>query len=114
MTALDSDYDFLSYAPGGNCAIWTDVARSIRWDESFAFGASDIEFGWRAQLAGYGLAFAPRAVMRIRYRASGRALMRQYFRSGTAEPYLYRRFRGRGMRRSSLSRVTRHVALAGS
>src|ERR1700693_563342 len=47
-TPLQDAYGFLPYASGGNCAIWARVAREIGWDESFAFGASDIEFGWRA------------------------------------------------------------------
>ena len=39
--------------PGGNCGLWTSVARDVGWDEDFTFGGSDVEFAWRAQLAGY-------------------------------------------------------------
>lgn len=97
MTSLNSGYNFLPYASGGNCAIRAHVAREIGWDERFVFGGSDIEFAWRAQLAGYRVAFVPEAVMRIRFRNRPISIGRQHFRYGMAEPYLFRRFRGRGM-----------------
>src|SRR2546423_4076722 len=105
MTSLRNSYRFLPYAPGGNCAVWADVAREVGWDESFAFGASDIEFGWRAQLAGFRVAFEPRAAIQQRFRGSPGVLARRHFRGGLSEPHLYRRFRAHGMRRSSLIRA---------
>jgi glycosyltransferase involved in cell wall biosynthesis len=97
MTTLRSGYAFLPYPSGGNCAIWADVAREVGWDESFAFGASDIEFGWRAQLAGFRVGFTPDAVIQRRFRNRPAAVARQHFRYGAAEPYLFRRFRDHGM-----------------
>jgi glycosyltransferase involved in cell wall biosynthesis len=91
---------FVPFAPGGNCGIWTDVAREIGWDEAFAYGGSDVEFGWRAQLAGFSATFVPEAVMCLRFRDSLPALMRQHFRYGLSEPHLYRRFGPHGMSRS--------------
>lgn len=91
---------FVPYPPGGNCGIWTTVAREIGWDEAFAYGSSDAEFGWRAQLAGFEAEFVPDAVIRLRYRQTLPALVRQHFRYGLSSPHLYRRFRGRGMPRS--------------
>jgi glycosyltransferase involved in cell wall biosynthesis len=91
---------FVPYPPGGNCGIWAAVARAVGWDEAFAFGASDMEFGWRAQLAGFETAFVPEAVMRLRFRRDVPALVRQHFRYGVSEPHLYRRFRAHGMPRS--------------
>lgn len=93
---------FVPYPPGGNCGIWSSVARTIGWDEAFAFGSSDMEFGWRAQLAGFETAFVPDALMRLRFRRNLRALVRQHFRYGVSEPQLYRRFRRHGMPRSDL------------
>ncbi len=103
--ALKSTAGFLPWVSGGNCGIWADVARSVVWDESFTYGSSDIEFSWRAQLASYRVAFAPRAVMSQRYRQGLRPLMRQYYRYGKSDPQLYRRYRRHGMRRDDL-RVT--------
>jgi glycosyltransferase involved in cell wall biosynthesis len=106
VTAPDTSYGFLPSAAGGNCGIWADVARAVGWDEAFSFGSSDIDFGWRAQLAGYRLGFAPDALTRVRFRTSLRATARQYFRYGVSEPRLYRRHRHNGMRRDPDARET--------
>jgi glycosyltransferase involved in cell wall biosynthesis len=109
MTSLNSAYGFLPYPAGGNCAIWADVANAIRWDESFVYGASDIEFGWRVQIAGHPLVFAPGAVMHVRVRRGSAAIVRQSFRRGVSEPHLFRCFRKRGMQRD-LTRSFRNWA----
>lgn len=93
---------FLRGVPGGNCGMWTSVARDVGWDEDFAFGGSDIEFSWRAEMAGYRASFAPSVVLRARHRGTMLALARQSYAYGRAGPHLYARFRGRGMPRSSL------------
>lgn len=124
MSELNSGYGFLPYASGGNCAVWAHVARDVGWDDGFLFGASDIDFAWRAQLAGYELALAPRAVMRVRFRKRARSIARQHFRYGMSEPYLFRRFRHQGMPRSDsrgalgvwwwlARRALRHLRTAG-
>jgi glycosyltransferase involved in cell wall biosynthesis len=94
---LQVAHDFLPYAPGGNCGMWTRVARHIRWNGDYRFGSSDTEFSWRAQLAGYTLAFEPAAVVHLRYRRSLAALGRQFFDYGRSGPLLYREFRPHGM-----------------
>lgn len=95
-------HGFLAYVPGGNCAIWADAARELGWDESYRFGSSDVEFAWRARLAGYRLAFAADAVVRQRYRAGLAAALRQHLRYGASAPHLYRGFRRSGMRSPGL------------
>ena len=105
MTSVIEGYGFLPYPSGGNCATWADVARKIGWDETFVYGASDIEFGWRAQLAGFRVAFEPRAVIQKRFRDRPAAVARQHFRSAMSEPHLYRRYRAHGMPRSNLLRA---------
>jgi GT2 family glycosyltransferase len=101
LTSLLSSYGFMPYPPGGNCGIWADVAREIGWDESYTFGSSDIDFGWRAQLAGYRVAFAPGALIRRRFRITLRSTVKQYFRYGVSEPLLFRRWRRHGMGRDT-------------
>jgi glycosyltransferase involved in cell wall biosynthesis len=91
------ELDFLPYVSGGNCGMWTSIAREIRWDEAFSFGSSDIEFAWRAQLAGYRLSFEPRAVLRQRLKRGLGALARQYYAYGKSDPLLHRRFRAFGL-----------------
>jgi glycosyltransferase involved in cell wall biosynthesis len=96
-TALVRDHGFLPYAPGGNLAVWTTVARAIGWDEGFTFGSSDHGFAWHAQLAGHTLAFAPDAVIHQRFRRTIPATARQFYRYGRSSPHLYRAFRDHGM-----------------
>lgn len=102
MTDLHFGYEFLPYVSGGNCGVWTEVARQIGWDDSFEFGASDIEFAWRAQLAGFSASFQPSAVVKVRYRTAMSALVKQSFAQAASEPHLFRRFRGSGMPRRGL------------
>jgi glycosyltransferase involved in cell wall biosynthesis len=80
------------FAPGGNCAVWVDVAKSVGgWDESFVAGADDVDFSWRIAKAGHNLGFAPDAVLAYRYRDGLRALVSQFFRYGVTEVPLHRR-----------------------
>jgi glycosyltransferase involved in cell wall biosynthesis len=97
MCDLPREHGFLPYAPGGNLGVWTPIAREIGWDERFTFGSSDFAFAWRAQLAGYRLAFAPRALMRRRLRSSMRAMARQHFRYGQSDPKVFRAYRHLGL-----------------
>jgi glycosyltransferase involved in cell wall biosynthesis len=92
MDDLVADHGFLRYAPGGNLGVWAAVAREVGWDEEFSFGSSDHGFSWRAQLAGYRLAFAPEAVMRQRFRRTLWTLARQQFRYGRSGAQLQRKY----------------------
>ncbi len=107
MVRLVPKHGLLPHAPGGNCAVWKEVALAVGWDEEFAFGSSDIEFCWRLQLAGYRLAFAADAVVHLRFRPSLRAMTRQFFVYGKSDAQLYRRFRRHGMVRSSAREALR-------
>jgi glycosyltransferase involved in cell wall biosynthesis len=95
------EHGFLPCVSGGNCGVWTAVAREVGWDEAFVHGSSETEFCWRAQLASYTVAFAPEAVVRMRYRRTLRGLARQYHSYGRSAAPLYRRFRHLGMRRDN-------------
>lgn len=97
MTDLNRGHGFLPYASGGNLGVWTSVARGIGWDGRFTFGSSDQDFAWRAQLAGYHLAFAPDALVRLRFRHTLVALARQYYRYGRSGAQLHRAFRDAGI-----------------
>jgi glycosyltransferase involved in cell wall biosynthesis len=100
MTELMRDHGFLPYTAGGNMGVWASVARELGWDESYRFGSSDQEFAWRAQLSGYRVAFAPGAVVQLRFRDSIRATARQHYRYGRSGPQLHRAFRHAGIPRS--------------
>ena len=97
MTDLLTDHGFLRYAPGGNLGVWTAIARELGWDERFAFGSSDHSFAWKAQLAGYRLEFAPRALIHQRFRSTIWTMARQQFSYGRSGPELQRAYRHLGI-----------------
>ncbi len=99
---LTGGHSFMPFAPGGNCAIWRDVALRLRWDERYRFGSSDKEFSWRAQLLSYRVAAAPRAGLHRRVRPDLGDHLAQHFRYGLSHPRLYRNFRRHGMPRSDV------------
>jgi glycosyltransferase involved in cell wall biosynthesis len=106
--SLPKSLGFLPYAEGANVGVRADVLRALRgWNEDYDVSCDDVEFCWRAQLAGYRLGFAPRAVMLYRYRPKLRAFARQAYRYGFGETRLYRDFRDRGLRRPSVRRRLR-------
>jgi glycosyltransferase involved in cell wall biosynthesis len=107
LTELPMAYDFLPFAPGGNCAVWAGLADELRWNEAYVVGGSDIEFSWRAQFAGASLGFAAEAVMRRRYPSSLGVLARKYFGYGLAGPRVYREFRAAGMPRPAAGEALR-------
>lgn len=97
MTDLLLELGFLPYAPSCNLGVWTTVARRVGWDERFVSGGCDQPFAWRAQLAGYRLAFAPDAIMQQRFRSSMPSMAWQFFGYGKSLPQLYRSFRHAGL-----------------
>lgn len=99
MSGLSTGHGFLPYPAGGNLAVWASVARRLGWDERFAYGSSDQEFGWRAQLAGLRVAFAPEAVVQQRLRSSLWAVARQQYVYGMSEVKLVRAFRAHRLAR---------------
>jgi glycosyltransferase involved in cell wall biosynthesis len=103
---------FLPYAFGGNLGVRSQVFRELGgFDEGYAGGCDEIEFCWRAQLAGYRLDFSPRAVMRYRYKRDVSVLARQAYGAGFGETRLYRDFRENGIRRPSIRRRLREWRL---
>ncbi|MCC9305893.1 glycosyltransferase [Kitasatospora sp. RB6PN24] len=106
--ALLDTFAFLPYPAGANCGFRKELWHRLGgFDESYRYGGDDVEFFWRAQLAGYRLAFAPDAVVHYRLRAEPRAIIRQFYRYGRSHPQLYRDFAGRGMPRSRPTDVAR-------
>lgn len=100
-------HGFLPFASAGNVAVWSDVFERVGgFDECLRFGG-DIDFSWRAQLAGHELVFAPDAVVKRRYPETLRVMARQHYRWGQANALLYRRFRGSGMPRAGAGQAAR-------
>lgn len=98
---LDTALRFLPWAVGANVGIWTDVLDELGgWSEGFPY-AGDIDLCWRAQLASYGLGFAPDAVMHYRHRPDVESMRRQLFNYAQDEPLLFKTYRHLGVPRSS-------------
>lgn len=85
---LPVGHRFLPYAVGANIGCRRAVHEAIGgWDEHFLTSGEDVDFCWRAQLAGFSLGFARDAVAQYRYRAGLSAFLHQrhgYGRSSVA------------------------------
>ena len=88
---------FLVHASGTSTGVWAEAFHALGGFDEAVTAGEDIEFSWRAQLAGYRLAEAPDAVVHERYRRRIRDLASQHVRYGQAGPLLYRRFGRAGM-----------------
>ncbi|MFF2041943.1 glycosyltransferase [Kitasatospora sp. NPDC058170] len=101
-------FGFLPYPAGANCGFHKELWSLLGgFDESYRYGGDDVEFFWRAQLAGHRLAFSPDAVVHYRLRADAPAIARQLYRYGRSHPKLYRDFAGHGMPASRPGDVAR-------
>lgn len=102
---------FLPFALGANFAVWRDVFVALGdFDEAYICGNDDVEFSFRAQLAGYEVGYAPDAVVAYRHREGGRQLFRQFRSYGRSEPLLYRRYGPHGMPPTPAGQVLRRWA----
>jgi glycosyltransferase involved in cell wall biosynthesis len=91
---------FLPYCYGGNLGFRKEVWAVLGgFDESWSRGGTEIEFCWRAQVAGYTLGFCPDAI--VSYRRSPRVSgeYRRAFRTERNLARLFRSHRNHGMRR---------------
>ncbi len=108
---LPTKMGFLPLAISANFGFRADVLDKIGgFNEAYAEGCNDVEVCWRAQVKGFTLGYAPTAVVSYRYRTSVRALGRQMYRRGRAEPQLYRDFRPFGVPRRRLRDTARSFA----
>ena len=101
---LPTALGFLPYAVGANFGVRAAVVEHLGgWNARYTRGADDVDFCWRAKLAGFQLGFEPEAVVSYRHRDSLAALRRQQFHYGMTEPLLYRDFHGAGLTRSAVA-----------
>lgn len=85
---------FLPYPVGANCGMRRKVWEALDgFDEAYLYGAEEVDFFWRLQLAGYKLGFVPQAVIAYRHRTSIRKCVRVSFRHGVSTCQLAGRFR---------------------
>jgi glycosyltransferase involved in cell wall biosynthesis len=88
---------FLPAAAGYGLGFTRRVYEQIgAFDESLP-RLSDIDYTWRAQIAGFKLKLLPNAVVHYRYRDSLNGIFEQAFLDGQAQVMLYKRYREHGM-----------------
>lgn len=101
--SLPRPLGFLPFAISANCAVKRRVWDAIGgWKEDYEHGGDDVDFSWRAQLAGYRIAFAPDAVVHYRRRSTLNGLAAQVYNYAQADVRLYREYRAAGARRPPL------------
>jgi glycosyltransferase involved in cell wall biosynthesis len=106
-TKLVRPMGFLPFAPTSNLAMWADVFGKLGGLDGRYRQAHDVEFSWRAQLAGYRLGHARDAVVHYRYRTSLKSLAKQAYWSGYDAGQLYAAYRDAGAQRPSTSTTIR-------
>jgi glycosyltransferase involved in cell wall biosynthesis len=104
---LPTALDFLPFTPTSNLGVWADVYESVGGLRSEYTQAHDVEFSWRAQLEGFVLGFAPKAVVHYRYRSTTRGIARQSYWSAYDSVQLFADYACRGAPRPSVARALR-------
>lgn len=90
---------FLDHAGGCGLGVRRHVFKELGgFDEEYV-ALEDTDFCWRLQLAGHRLAFAPGAVVHVRFPATLSGAFRQAARYGRYNVYIYTRYQSRGMPR---------------
>lgn len=88
---------FLPFAPSGNMAVRRAVWNELGGMRTDYPKSHDVEFSWRAQLAGHRLGYAPMAIVHYRYRDTPAGVFDQALRSGRAMAQLYSDFGPAGL-----------------
>jgi glycosyltransferase involved in cell wall biosynthesis len=96
------DWGFLPTAGGGTLGVRRDLFERIGGFDEEMTAAEDVDFCWRAQLAGSDLHFVPDASLRLRYREGMRGVFGQALHQGFGISLLRRRF-GRPTLREKIS-----------
>ncbi|HET9729775.1 MAG TPA: glycosyltransferase [Acidimicrobiia bacterium] len=97
--SLQNGFGFLPFGGGGTLGVQRAVFDAVGYFADDMDYAEDVDFCWRAQLAGFELHFEPDARLRYQYRPRVRAMYRQHRNFGEGSALLYRTYRDRGMPR---------------
>lgn len=107
-SGVGTPFGFLPSAAGCSVGVRKDAMHRIgQFDPSMRF-CEDVDFSWRANRAGYEIAFVHEALLRYRYRSTLRGVYRQARGYGTSGPLLYKRYRSVGMPRRSTRTALRY------
>lgn len=95
------------YAQTANCSVRRSTWATIGGFDESTPPAEDVDFSWRAQLAGALLHYEPSAVLHKHERPTLRARVRQHALYGAADVDLYLRYREHGVPRPSAAALAR-------
>lgn len=110
VCSIGREFRFLDQVICGNVAFRRTVWETIGgFDEAFSRGGDDVDFSWRAQLAGFTVGARSDAVLHCRARSDRRSMFRQYVRDGEGGAHLYAVYRNRGMPRRRVREAVRTV-----
>ncbi|HEX4490223.1 MAG TPA: glycosyltransferase [Acidimicrobiia bacterium] len=98
-SGLQDEFGFLPHAAGATLGFQKPAFDEIGGFHERMTYCEDVDICWRAQLAGYDLAFAPDAVLRYSSRPDRAGMHVQHRNYGAAQALLYREFRAWGMPR---------------
>jgi GT2 family glycosyltransferase len=99
--ALQNGLGFLPFGAGASLGFRKAVFDELGGFREHATFCEDVDLCWRAQLAGYEIAFVPDAVIRYRSRPTLAKMYQQHRNYARRWPLLYREFRSAGMKRRS-------------
>ena len=89
--------NYLDHAGGCGLGVQREAFERVGgFDERFLL-LEDTDLTWRLQLAGYELAFAPDALVHIRFRRTSHGSFKQAYGYGKYNALLYKTYRSRGM-----------------
>jgi glycosyltransferase involved in cell wall biosynthesis len=108
-------FGFLPSFGGCSFAVHRDVWAALEGFDEELVACEDIDFGWRAQLAGYVLVTRPEAFVYYFVSPHASAQYRKWRRDGMFQPALYARFRRHGQPRQRVTgAVGRWLRLIGT
>lgn len=104
---LPEERAFLPWITGANFGARRMVIDTLGgWDENLdGLGGDDLDFSWRAQLAGFTIAAAPSAVVSYRLRPGLRATARQVYHYTVCLAPLWERFAADGLPPAKMRRA---------
>jgi glycosyltransferase involved in cell wall biosynthesis len=108
-TQLSVAFSFLPYAPSSNLGMTrSDFEHVGGFDENYP-RSQDVEFSWRAQLAGLVLEFHPQVQVHYRHRSTVSGVLTQSIKSGRAAAQLFAAYREHGLTASSWRSVMQNL-----
>lgn len=90
-------FDFMPAASGCGFGITRTLYERVGEFDEMLPRLADIDYSWRAQLAGTTIHLAVDAVVQYRYRGTLRGMFRQSYGDGLGQAALYRKFKQAGM-----------------